>query len=162
SRRALRRAALLTPDPPSRRRSLDGPEPDVVPSVGVSCPRIAKPYDQAQGYFFFSSLPSLFSALGSLLSFLSPLGSAAAAPFAAVAGPFSATTAPFSAATSSPSCGSSLPLPMTSGSFPASVTALLVSNASSFASDIGAATLTTIWSLSSKNLTPALGVSSLT
>src|SRR5512147_2599262 len=126
-------------DRPSSCRPLDDPHPDVVTGLGIGGARVAQSNDEAQRYFFFSA--SFFSALGAAAaSFFSP----------ALASPAGAA-APGAAATPSAPSTAALPFATTSGSFaPSGPTAALVSKASSLASDIGTATLTTICSESSR------------
>ena len=145
SRSTMSHAALGETDGPPSRGPLDDPHADVVAGLGIGSARIAQSNDETQRYFFFSA--SFFSAFGAQRpapSFFSP-------PFA-----------------SAPAAGqphrllpvrhpqrlhpATLPFATTSGSFaPSGPTASLVNRSdSSLASVIGAATLTTICSGSSR------------
>src|SRR6185503_10465977 len=137
--RSLSRASPDKTTRPSCRRPFHNPDAGVVTGLGIGRARVAQSYDEAQRYFFFSA--SFFSAFGAAAaaapSFFSPALASAPAAGAAAA-------APGAAATSAPSAAA-LPLTATSGSFaPSGPAAWLVSSASSLASDIGTATLTTI------------------
>src|SRR5215467_11301583 len=140
-------AALGKMNRPSSGGTLDDPHSDVVTGLGIGRTGIAQSYDETQRYFFFSG--SFFSAFGGAAaaaapSFFSP--GFASAPAAGVGAPGAGAAA----APSTPSAAA-LPFASTSGSFaPSGPTAWLVSRASSLASDIGTATLTTICSGSSR------------
>src|SRR5262245_25851231 len=131
--------ALGETDGPPNRGPFDDPHADVVAGLGIGSARVAQPNDETQGYFFFSA--SFFSAFGAAAPFFSP-------PFA------SAATAVAPAFAGSPPSGTSpatLPFATTSGSFASpGATAPLARSDSSLASVIGATTLTTICSGSSR------------
>src|SRR5215831_18833279 len=139
-------AALGKTNRPSSRGPLDDTHSDVVTGLGIGT-GVAQSYDETQRYFFFSA--SFYSAFGGAAaaaapSFFSP--GFASAPAAGAGAPGAAAAA----APSTPSAAA-LPFASTSGSFaPSGPTAWLVSRASSLASDIGTATLTTICSGSSR------------
>src|SRR5207237_4938911 len=139
SRPTMSHAELGETDRPTSRGPLDDPHADVVTGLGIGSARVAQPNDEAQRYFFFSG--SFFSAFGATAPFFSPpfaSGAGAAAPVLAGSPPSAASPA-------------TLPFATTSGSFsPSGAAAPLARSDSSLASVIGAATLTTICSGSSR------------
>src|SRR6185503_1622051 len=137
-------AALGETDGPPSRSLLDDPHADIVAGLGIGSTRIAQPNDEVQGYFFFSA--SFFSAFGAGAPFFSP-------PFASAA---TAAVPGFAASPPSGTSPATLPFVATSGSFAASgAAAPLARSDSSLASVIGAATLTTICSGSSRYRIPS-------
>src|SRR5437870_11213733 len=137
----MSQAALGETDSPPSRGPLDDPHADVVTGLGIGSARVAQPNDEAQRYFFFSV--SFFSVFGATAPFFSP-------PFASAAAATGAAPA-FAASPPSVASPATLPFTATSGSFaPSGAAAPLARRDSSLASVIGAATLTTICSGSSR------------
>src|SRR4029077_11343063 len=139
SRPSMNHAALGETDGPPGRGPFDDPHAGVVAGLGIGSARVAQPNDETQRYFFFSA--SFFSTFGGAAPFLSP-------PFASGAGAAAPALAGSTPSTGSPA---TLPFARPSGSFsPSGAAAALARSDSSLASLIGAATLTTICSGSSR------------